>query len=119
MYTGGMKKFALLLCLFATACKREIVLAHVNCVTKEDRTVSCTVQQTKGKSEMDVCWDFNVKCANAATLTAHGCATVKDGGTVTMTIPAEKVTINGTCDADPKAEVVNMTINGDKAAPQK
>ena len=114
-----MKKLALVVFVLASgACKREIVLANVNCITKDGPLVECTVAQTKGTSEMEVCWDFNVKCANNATLQAHGCAKVKDGGTVNHNIPADKIKINGVCDSDPKAEVVNMTINGDKATKQ-
>lgn len=114
-----MKKLALVAFVLATgACKREIVMAQVNCVTKEGPIVECQVTQTKGTSEMDVCWDFKVKCANAATLDAHGCQKVKDKGTATLTIPTDKIKVNGTCDGSPQAEVVNMTINGDKAAKQ-
>jgi hypothetical protein len=78
--------------------------------------VKCTVTQTKGTSEMEVCWDFHVTCANAATLDAHGCGKVEDKGTTNVTIPTDKIKVSGNCDGNPQAVVQNMTINGDKAA---
>lgn len=110
-------KYALSLALLLTACKGEDVSVHVDCIVKSGPQIDCEVKQTKGKSEVEACWDISGSCPNGATLKAERkCQKVKDGGTVTATIPADKITLGGpTCDANPTMTLSNMTING-KAA---
>ena len=102
------------LALAAISCKQEVA-ASVVCKVVEGPAADCTVTQTKGDAELEVCWDFKVTCQNSATLDAHGCAKVKDKGTVTHTIPGDKLKISGPCDTVKEATVSNMTIDG-KAA---
>ena len=110
-------KYAAVAFLFLIACKGEDVKAHVDCVVKEGPQVSCEVKQTQGKSEIEVCWDFAATCPNGATLTAERtCQKVKDDGTVTATTPADKIKLGGPeCDANPKATLTHLTINGKDA----
>lgn len=115
-------KYAFCLCVFLVACKVECkagsegedVNAKVNCKVNGDVSIDCSVTQDKGKSEIEVCWDFAGSCPNGSTLKAERtCTKVKDGGTSTVTIPKEKITLGGpTCDANPTMTLSNMTING-------
>jgi hypothetical protein len=108
-----MKKLALLALLFAGC--GEDVSAHVDCITTAAPAVECDVKQTKGKSEIDVCWDFNVTCANGAVVkAARTCQKVKDGGSAKVTIPADKLDGVDKCGGDkpPTGALTNMTING-------
>ncbi len=112
-----MKYSAFALLLFA-GCKGEKVSAHVDCITTAAPAVECEVSQTKGKSEIDVCWDFAVTCANGAVVTAaRTCQKVKDGGTAKVTIPADKLVGIDKCGGDkpPTGALSNMTINGEKS----
>ncbi len=105
-----MKTLSLLVIALAgaSACKGTEVSAHVNCKVNEDTSVACTIEQTKGKAEIEVCWDFKVTCKNGATLEALGtCGNVKDGQTTELTIGADKVKMEGTCDSEPKAVIDN------------
>jgi hypothetical protein len=99
------------LALSAAACKQEVA-ANVVCKVVEGPAADCTITQTKGDAEMEVCWDFKVTCQNNSTLEAHGCAKVKDKGTVPLTIPVDKLKISGPCDTVKEATVSNMTIDG-------
>jgi hypothetical protein len=93
----------------------EDVSAHVDCVTTAAPAVECDVKQTKGKSEIEVCWDFTVTCANGAVVrAANTCQKVKDGGTAKVTIPADKLDGVDQCGGDrpPTGTLTNMTING-------
>jgi hypothetical protein len=93
----------------------EKVAAQVNCVTTAAPAVECDVKQTKGKSEIEVCWDFDATCANGVEVKApNTCQKVKDGGTVKVTIPADKLAGVDKCGGDkpPQAKMTNMTING-------
>lgn len=105
-----------LLCVLvvsAVACKREEVAALVNCEVKEGPTVECAVKQTKGRSEIDVCFDFSVTCANGAALEAnHICQKLKDGGARNVVVPTDKIETKGACEGATNAAVTNMTING-------
>jgi hypothetical protein len=113
-------KYAFCVCLFLVACKAECtvggedVSAKVNCKVNNDVSVECVVRQDKGKSEIEVCWDFAGSCPNGSTMKAERtCTKVKDGGTSTVKIPADKITLGGpTCDANPTMTLTNMTING-------
>ena len=99
--------------LALAGCKGEEVAATVNCKALDGPLVECAVVQTKGKSEIEVCWDFHVDCPGGATLeTERTCQKLKDGGARNVTIPAEKIKINGECKSDPKPALSNMTING-------
>ena len=105
-----MKHAALLIGLLGC---QEQVNATVNCEVKQGPVVECVVAQAKGKSEVEVCWDFKVTCANNASLaTETTCAKVKDGGSTTVTIPTEKIKLAGDCQGDKKAGIGQMTING-------
>lgn len=107
-----MKKLcvAVVLAVCAAGCKGQEVAATVTCEVTKAGTVDCSVQQTKGTAAIEVCWNFNVTCANGATLeAARSCGVVKDGQTTTTTIPADKLTIQGNCEGDMKAEVANMS----------
>ena len=108
-----MKKLALVLLLVA-ACKKENVHVKVNCLTKAGPTVECTIEQDKGKSEVDVCWDFIATCADNIEVKAERtCTKVKDGGTSTVTIPTEKLANVDKCQGTPTAKIANLTINGE------
>lgn len=92
-----------------TGCKGEEFSATVNCKVVEGGSVDCSIAQTQGKSEIEVCWEFKVACDSGATLEApKTCARVKDGQTSSATIAAEKLTITGTCDKVKDAEVKNI-----------
>ena len=99
--------------LAVAACKGEDVSATVNCKVNEGPSIECAVVQTKGKSEIDVCWDFVLECPGGAKLEAERtCQKIKDGGARNVTIPAEKIKITGKCERDPRGQLFNMTING-------
>jgi len=103
--------------LFAIAllagCKEE-VLVNVNCVTTAAPAVECDLKQTKGKAEVEACWDFVATCENGAVVKGHGCGKVKDGGTSKATIPKEKLDGLDKCQGSkpPTAKLENMTIDG-------
>jgi hypothetical protein len=111
-------RFALLaLVLLATGCGEKVNVS-VHCITTAAPAVECDVKQTKGKSEVEVCWDFKATCANGAVVTAERtCQKVKDGATVKTTIPADKLDGVDKCAGDkpPVAVMENMTIDGKKA----
>lgn len=111
-----MKLFLLFgLAIAATGCKQEVA-ASVQCKVVEGPAAECTVTQTKGDAEFEVCWDFKVTCQNNATLqAAKTCAKVGDGGTTMATTPKDKIAISGPCDTVKDAVVTNMTINGEAA----
>src|SRR5688572_30760996 len=105
-----MKKLALLALL--VGCKEDVHV-KINCVTKAGPAVDCTVEQDKGKSEIDVCWDFSATCPDNIEVKAERtCTKIKDGGTTTVTIPAEKLSNVDQCKGTPTAKISNMTING-------
>jgi hypothetical protein len=91
----------------------ESVSAHVDCVTTAAPSVECEVKQTEGKGAMEVCWDLTVTCKNGTKITPpRTCGSVKDGGTTKVTIPADKLANVDKCDAEPKAVLNNLTVNG-------
>jgi hypothetical protein len=111
----GMKYAALAVILLAGC--GEKVNVHIDCITTAAPAVECELHQTKGKSEVEVCWDFTATCANGAVVTAaNTCAKVKDGGTAKATIPGDKLVGIDKCGGDkpPTAKVENMTLNGKK-----
>jgi len=109
-------KYALALVLFTVAaCKGEDVSVHIDCITTATPAVECEVKQTKGKSEVEACWDFSVTCANGAVVTAaRTCQKVGDGKTVHTTIPTDQLTGLDKCGGEgkPTGTLTNMTING-------
>jgi hypothetical protein len=110
-----MMKLALLVGLVA-GCS-EAVHVTVNCKTTADPAVECELKQTAGKSEVDVCWDFQITCGNGAVVKApHSCQKVKDGGTATAKIPGSALVGFDKCEAGPggapKPEISNITLNG-------
>ena len=114
-------KYALFLSvLFSAAACSEKVDVHVKCITTAAPAVECDVQQTKGKAEVEACWDMKVTCGNGGIVTApHWCQKVKDGATVKTTIPGDKLTgLDGCANGSgggPTAVLENMTINGEKS----
>lgn len=111
----GTMLAVLVLALGSAGC-RESVHATVACVTTDTNSADCSIKQTEGKSEVEVCWDFIVTCKNGEKVTAERtCAKVKDGGESKATIPADKLKNLDKCDGGNSAEVVNMTIAGEKA----
>mgnify|MGYP000358402475 CR=1 FL=1 len=93
----------------------ETVGANVQCVTTGVPAVECDVAQTVGKSEIEVCWDFAVTCANGSEVKAERtCQKVKDGATVKTVIPKEKLAGVDQCGGDgpPVGKMANLTING-------
>ena len=105
------------LALFAlgllVGCKEE-VLVNINCVTTAAPAVECELKQTKGKTQVDVCWDFVATCENGSVVKTHACDKVKDGGTTKTTIPGEKLEGLDKCQGSkpPTAKIENMTLNG-------
>jgi hypothetical protein len=100
--------------LFLVACKED-VLVHVDCITTATPAVECDVKETKGKAEVEACWEMTVTCANQAVVKApKWCQKVKDGGTVHTTIPGDKLTGLDKCGGTgaPTAKLENLTING-------
>ena len=96
------------LLLVLAACGEQVE-AKVNCEVTTEGTVKCDAQQTKGKTAMEVCWDFGVTCDNGATLKAERtCTTVEDGGSNSVIIPTDKIKIEGSCEGEMKAELANM-----------
>jgi hypothetical protein len=101
------------LVLTFTGCKREEVAALVNCEVKEGPTVECALKQTKGTSEIDVCFDFSVTCTNGATLEAERvCQKLQNRGARNVTVPIDKIKMSGACEGEATGAVTNMTING-------
>jgi hypothetical protein len=114
-YRAPMNK-ALAILLFATGC--ESVQVSVNCATTKDAKVECSVQQVRGKAEVEACWDFAFTCANGAAVTApRMCQKVSGGGTETTSLPADKLVGLEKCGGtgDPKATLTNLTIDGKPA----
>jgi hypothetical protein len=106
--------FSVAFVVLAAGCGED-VSAHVDCITTAAPAVECDVKQTKGKSEIEVCWDFSVTCANGAVVKApNTCQKVKDGATAKVTIPADKLDGIDKCGGDkpPTGALSNMTING-------
>ena len=98
----------------AAACKEQVNV-NIACVTTAAPAVECTVTQTKGKSEVEACWDFSATCANGTVVkAARTCQKIKDGGTEKVTIGADKLTGLDKCagSTPPTAKLENMTING-------
>jgi hypothetical protein len=96
----------------------EDIKVEVNCVTTGAPAVECEVHQRAGKKEVEVCWDFEAKCANGEVVKAERtCAKVKDGGDAKATTPADKLSNVDKCGGDkpPEAKVSNLTIDGKKA----
>jgi hypothetical protein len=88
----------------------EKVSATVNCVTVDGPAVRCAVQQTLGRSEVEVCWDFAVECANGTRVVPpRSCTRVKDGGSSSYVIGADKLAGAERCDKDPRATVSNVS----------
>lgn len=113
-------KYAALAFLLLAGCG-EKVLVNVDCITTAAPAVECDVKQTKGKGEVEVCWDFSATCANGAVVkAARTCQKVKDGGTAKATIPADKLDGLDKCAGDqpPTAKVENLTLNGKASSSQ-
>ncbi len=95
-------------------CSEEVYVS-VSCEIVADPALICKAQQTKGKTEVEVCWDFVATCGNGVKVeAARACVKVKDGATVTHRTEKDKLTNLADCGGDtpPTAVVANMTING-------
>lgn len=108
-------KRALFALTLLVGCKEEVFVT-VNCVTTATPALECELKQTKGKSEVEVCWDFLATCENGAVVKTHACDKVKDGGTTKTTIAADKLENLDKCKGKtpPQAKIENMTLNGKK-----
>ena len=98
-------------------CKGEEVLVHIDCISTAAPAIECNVSQTKGKTEVEACWDVSITCGNGGVVKApRTCQKVKDGGTVKATITGDKLTGFDQCQAGsggaPTAKLENMTLNG-------
>lgn len=104
---------------FGAGCTEEVNVT-VNCetVAEPEVAVVCQIKQTKGKSEVEACWDFAVTCANGAVVESpRACVKVKDGGNAEQRTPGANLKNLDKCAGDkpPTAAVSNLTIDG-KAA---
>lgn len=110
-----MKRLTVL--LFVLAGCNEKVNVHIDCITTAAPAVECTVKQTQGTSEVDVCWDFSVTCGNGTVVKApNTCHKIKGGATEKVTIPGDKLTdIDKCAGSNPQPKLENMTINGKKS----
>src|ERR1041385_2746229 len=107
-------KFVVVVALLAGCGER--VLARVNCEVVQGPAVDCVVSQTEGASEIEVCWEFGVRCDSGATLAAERtCTKVRDGETKKTSIPMEKIKVTGSCSGNKVGSLTNLTIDG-KAA---
>lgn len=109
------KRAALVFVLAMIGGCSEKVYVDVQCRTEAGPSVVCNLTQKEGKSEVDVCWDFNATCENGAVVTAaRTCHKVKDGGTASVTIGADKITGVDKCagNTPPTAKLENLTLNG-------
>jgi hypothetical protein len=95
---------------------REKVLAKVHCEVVQGPAVDCTIAQAEGTSEVEVCWDFGVRCDSGASLeAARTCTKVHDGETTKTTIPTPKIKITGACNGNKVGTLTNVTIDGNPA----
>jgi hypothetical protein len=89
----------------------------VHCVTTAAPAVECDVTQTKGKAEVEACWDFEARCENGAVVkAARTCQKVKGGGTVRAIIAADELEGVDACagSSPPTATLSNLTLDGRK-----
>jgi hypothetical protein len=97
-----------------TGCSEDVSV-HIACKTTAAPAVECELVQNAGKSEVDVCWDFAVTCANGGEVKAERtCQKIKDGGTAKVVIPADKLTGIDKCGGEgpPTGKVSGITLNG-------
>jgi hypothetical protein len=109
-------KHGLLVLVLLAGCGEKVNVS-VDCITTAAPAVECDVKQTKGKTEVEVCWDFSATCENGAVVkAARTCQKVKDGGTVKATITADKLDGIDKCGGTkpPTAKVDNLTLDGKK-----
>lgn len=107
-------KYALSLVLLLAACGEKVAV-HVDCITTAAPAIECDVKETKGKAEIEACWDISVTCPNQAVVKApHWCQKVKDGGTAHAVIPGDKLTGMEGCGGTgaPTAKLDNLTLDG-------
>jgi hypothetical protein len=109
-----MKMNTLVLVVLLAGCK-EKVHVNVNCETTAAPAVECTLDQDKGKGEVEVCFDWSATCENGTIVKApRTCGKVKDGGKATVTIPGDQLTDLGKCAGTkpPTAKVENLVLKG-------
>jgi hypothetical protein len=103
----------LVLVIVLAGCTEEVNVA-VNCITTDKPSVECDVEQTKGKAEVEACWDFQITCGNGAVVKApNACQKIGGGGKVKHITPGDKLVGLDKCGGtNPKAVLSNMTIDG-------
>lgn len=112
------KHVVIVVALAAVACRQEKVVASVHCEVVSGPAIDCDVRQTKGTTDVEVCWDFKVTCDSGSTLVApHTCAHVAGGKTTKTTIAGDKLAITGTCTGEKHATLGTMTVNGETTEP--
>lgn len=93
----------------------ETVGIDVECETVAGPAVDCTIAETKGAADVEVCWDFVATCPNGTVVTApRSCAKVKDGGRTPYRIPGDQLTNVAQCtgEGETRAAVANITVDG-------
>jgi hypothetical protein len=103
----------LLVVALLAGCSEEVNVS-VNCITTTAPAVECDVEQTKGKTEVEACWDFEIKCGNGAVVKApRACQKIGGGGKVKHVTPGDKLSGLDKCGgSNPVATMTNMTIDG-------
>ena len=100
------------LALAAVGCGKKKLGARVNGEVPAKEAAECTITQTQGTDEIEVCWDFTLECSNGEKVTApHACHTVKDGGTERI---ADMQNVQACGGGKATAKVANLTIDGKK-----
>ena len=93
----------------------ERAWVQVQCMTTTAPAFECEVVQIVGKTEVEACWDFAATCANGAEVKAERtCQKIKDGASVKVVFPAEKLSGLDKCAGatPPVAKMSGLTIDG-------
>lgn len=102
----------------ASCTVEEEVRVAVDCTANARDEVECAITQKVGKAEAEACWDFAVTCANGTIVKApRTCQKVKQGGTEKLVIPKDRLRGLAECDGGAKAEITNLTVNGQRTSP--
>ncbi len=111
-----MKLAASLALVIASAGCSEQVHVKVDCISTTEGA-TCTLIQDRGKTEVEVCWDFAVTCGNGSVVSAdRACQKVGDGATVEHLITNDKLHGKEQCGGTgPKGALKNITLNGEKS----
>jgi hypothetical protein len=110
-----MKALLAVVVMSCLAACGEQVSVSVECVSTAGPAVACDLLQKVGKSEVEVCWDFQVECGNGAIVKApRTCHRLSGGAAAKVTIPGDRLEGIERCSGDtaPKATLSNLTIDG-------